>query len=687
MLGSKVFKKYLILFISVALLACTLAGFLLMQLSSQAMDKAAEAELQKRWSTAANDYSAQIKKLSELALRVSFEYDCNPAVVRESVINELGLLKVLGKYDQASQWNESIVLYYPQDDVLFTSGAKYHSYYFAAYLLKAPDASALMQQIENAEWGQWITPNDTSSLLVFPLKLVNSSERMYCLYLVSHDQIAAQAAFVSALTSGIAPADEPLPPEAMLISRSDAFTLWVSEDDSFASSRQSLIGLSVVLIAVLCTVFVGVAVVLAYQCYRPIRQLTDRFLSGTALSGNELESLSTTLNQAINDKHYSQNLLMEQIHRMDEQKDTFRRQLLLLLLNGQTEFITGDMLSEVGIYLPGPFYTLFAVDQSEPVPFQEMKKLVKELSDDNMSFYAVATDSGVVVLCSMNDRTLLPEAVDMLNAVGEANGHPLTVRASQICTALDQLPALLSALNAGDNVQPDEQETPRWYDDGSLNVIFAAIRQGRAETAREQMQLLIHSISQRHMPDTLQRCAYIDIFNRLIQCALDARLPVPGELSGQLLETTDEEGVIRLFEQVIDKMTHTQSASPAGENNASAFVNYVDEHACDISFNINSMTDVFGLSAKYIARQIREQVGMPYRNYIIHLRIKEACRRLRSTDTPVSEIHERVGYSSASHFVKVFRTVTGMTPSAYRLDGYMLSSDAIRLDVLEDMDA
>jgi len=687
MFSSKVFKRYLLLFVGVALLACTLAGFTLLQLSSREMERSSQAELEKRWSTAVNDYAAQIKRLNDLALRISFEYACGPHVVRQGAIQELNLLELLGKFDETSLWDESIILYYPEDDTLFTSSAKYRSHYFSTYLMNVQDPTGLMEQIETAQWGDWIGMGNRSALLVFPLRFKATGESIICLYYVQLSRIAEQTAFVSALESGVTPTGSSAPANALTVSENRAFTLWVDEGDSFLNARQSLVGLSVVMIALISVVIIAVAVLMAYLCYSPIRRMTARFLSGETLDGNELESLSSTLNQAIKDKNYSQRLLVEQIHRMDEQKDSFRRQLLMLLLKGQAGLTTGDMLLDAGIHLPGPFYTLMSVEQSEPMPFAEMKKLAGELSSESIRFFAVEADSGVVVLCSLQEKGMLLDAADMLTAAGEASGRRFTVQAGRVCTSLEQLPGVLSALQAGDSMLSDDQGTPRWYDDGSLNLIFAAIRQGKVESARGQMHILIRSLSERHMPDALRRCAYVDIFNRLIQCALDARLPVPGELGAQAIEASDEAETLRLFDQVIDKMTYTVPVEPEPENTAAAFVRYVDEHACEISFNINCLSDIFGLSTKYIARQIREYTGMPYRNYIIHLRIKEACRLLRSTDTPVCDVHERVGYSSASHFVKVFRTVTGMTPSAYRSDGYLLTPDTMQLDALDDIES
>ena len=683
MFSSKVFRRYLVLFVSVALLACTLAGAALMYLSSHEMQRTAQYELEKRRTTAAQDYAAQIKRLDELALRLSLQYKCSPNLVRQGVMQELDMMEVLKKHRGTSLWNENIILYYPNSDAFFTPKAKYRSHYFSNYLIHAEDSKQLIEQIENAQWGEWMKCDSTHSLLVFPLRYAITGERMYCLFQVEHRQISTQTAFVSALESGITAAGQPIPQDAYPVIENDLFCLWVSAGDTFKTSHHTLMTLSIALIAALSLIFVSVAVFLAYRCYLPIQKMTVRFLSGEALDGNELDTLSSALNQAIRDKNYSQRLLVEQIHRMDNQKESFRSQLLLLLLNGQA---TGDMLSDAGIKLPGPYYTLMLIGQPDSMPFAELKKLVEELSDESFSFCAVETENGVVVLCSLRERTQLMDAVDMLNAAGEASGGKLSVRAGQVCTSLTQLSGMLTALLAGDDATTDGQGAPRWYDDGSLNLILNAIRQGRTESAREQMSILIRSVAERHMPDALRRCAYIDIFNRMIQCALDARLPVPGELGAAALEAADEEETLRLFERVIDKMTDSRSTVSDPENSAAAFVRYVDEHACEISFNINCLSDMFGLSAKYIARKIREQTGMPYRNYIIHLRIKEACRLLRSTDTPVCEIHERVGYSSASHFVKVFRTVTGMTPSAYRSDGYLLSPDVMQLDALDDMD-
>ena len=53
---------------------------------------------------------------------------------------------------------------------------------------------------------------------------------------------------------------------------------------------------------------------------------------------------------------------------------------------------------------------------------------------------------------------------------------------------------------------------------------------------------------------------------------------------------------------------------------------------------------------------------------IIDSRIMRSCELLAATDTKIEEIAEMCGYNSVSHFVKLFREKTGITPAAYRKD-------------------
>lgn len=51
---------------------------------------------------------------------------------------------------------------------------------------------------------------------------------------------------------------------------------------------------------------------------------------------------------------------------------------------------------------------------------------------------------------------------------------------------------------------------------------------------------------------------------------------------------------------------------------------------------------------------------------IIDSRIRRSCELLSETEQKIEDIAETCGYSSVSHFVKLFREKTGVTPAVYR---------------------
>ncbi len=73
------------------------------------------------------------------------------------------------------------------------------------------------------------------------------------------------------------------------------------------------------------------------------------------------------------------------------------------------------------------------------------------------------------------------------------------------------------------------------------------------------------------------------------------------------------------------------------------------------------------VSPSYLSRVFGATTGMSLTEYINAVKIKEAERLLASTVRSVADIAEAVGYSSLTHFDRVFKAQNGMTPNAFRL--------------------
>lgn len=62
----------------------------------------------------------------------------------------------------------------------------------------------------------------------------------------------------------------------------------------------------------------------------------------------------------------------------------------------------------------------------------------------------------------------------------------------------------------------------------------------------------------------------------------------------------------------------------------------------------------------------KEFTGMNFINYLKNIRVNEAKRLLEETDEKILDISRMIGYENEKHFTKLFRSVTGVSPSEYR---------------------
>jgi AraC-like DNA-binding protein len=73
-----------------------------------------------------------------------------------------------------------------------------------------------------------------------------------------------------------------------------------------------------------------------------------------------------------------------------------------------------------------------------------------------------------------------------------------------------------------------------------------------------------------------------------------------------------------------------------------------------------------GLSQNYLARLFRSQYGVTMNKYLINRRIEYSKHLLECTALPVKEIGVRAGIPDPQHFNKLFRKITGKSPSKFR---------------------
>jgi AraC family transcriptional regulator len=68
----------------------------------------------------------------------------------------------------------------------------------------------------------------------------------------------------------------------------------------------------------------------------------------------------------------------------------------------------------------------------------------------------------------------------------------------------------------------------------------------------------------------------------------------------------------------------------------------------------------------HLAREFRRHYGMAIGAYARRLRLDWAAARLATTDDPLASIAYDSGFANQSHFTRVFKRHTGLTPARYR---------------------
>lgn len=84
------------------------------------------------------------------------------------------------------------------------------------------------------------------------------------------------------------------------------------------------------------------------------------------------------------------------------------------------------------------------------------------------------------------------------------------------------------------------------------------------------------------------------------------------------------------------------------------------------SISLPELASVAKLSTSYFSAAFKATFGMPPHAYIVHQRVAFAKHLMTSSEAPLCEIALDCGLSDQAHLSRVFRKVTGMTPSAWR---------------------
>lgn len=92
---------------------------------------------------------------------------------------------------------------------------------------------------------------------------------------------------------------------------------------------------------------------------------------------------------------------------------------------------------------------------------------------------------------------------------------------------------------------------------------------------------------------------------------------------------------------------------------------YIREHYMH-EFSMQDVARIMNYSEAYFCKLFKQCFGQNFTSYLTEFRVNEAKKMLEQPTVNVKEIGRAVGYGDANYFAKVFKRITGQSPTEYR---------------------
>jgi YesN/AraC family two-component response regulator len=93
-------------------------------------------------------------------------------------------------------------------------------------------------------------------------------------------------------------------------------------------------------------------------------------------------------------------------------------------------------------------------------------------------------------------------------------------------------------------------------------------------------------------------------------------------------------------------------------------ISHIERHYGE-KISAKEVAKLCGMDSFRLSRSFRAAFGMPFREYLLRFRVKEACRLLQRPDMPVADVAALAGFNDASYFSRAFKRYAGVPPSEY----------------------
>lgn len=102
-----------------------------------------------------------------------------------------------------------------------------------------------------------------------------------------------------------------------------------------------------------------------------------------------------------------------------------------------------------------------------------------------------------------------------------------------------------------------------------------------------------------------------------------------------------------------------------GDERMHKMLAYISENYRE-DLKLEDLAEEFNFNYHYLSAYFNQHMKESFSDYLNRMRIEKACLLLKETNYSIAQVSEMTGYSEQSYFSRVFKKITGKTPSIWR---------------------
>lgn len=417
-------------------------------------------------------------------------------------------------------------------------------------------------------------------------------------------------------------------------------------------------------------------IISVYVNYQPVLRLVRRIKSSNGdehgLIG-ELKSIENAFNK-INDKN---EIMLEMV---SEQRMLLMDYILGNLLDGKP--IPESKIDYLGINLKGEKFCVITILGLKLNNLQKagISDQVHKKSGIKVYITDIPYEKHIVFICIIDSKSNIRELVEFIeeSLVEYSTEYKISVgnTVDGINNIRNSYLNSLSALEAHEKIiffddLPDCDSNSvlnKRYPSAGILEFLQYVKNGEEESAISTLSNILSCASKNVFSNKIEQYICYDVLSSYINILKHFDINLEDHEIETILNFNSTSELYELMSESVKEVCRSicERKQFINETYRKSIIEYVDQNFNDPDISLIKVADMFNISIYTFSRLFKEMTGIGFKEYIIAKRIELSKQLLLTTDKKIKEIALDVGFSNATYFTQIFKSLNGVVPSKYR---------------------